>query len=368
MQDYPILRLRQFGNELECELTDPTLMQIVGIDAKIPQESKKTIDQHYAEILRMTGSKDQPNITKFRKELRLLGNEIGKILKQVLKRLAFEIKEDCNLALALDEETVKIPWELGLIPKSSAERSQNAILCDIACVGRLRVVKAKSWNPSPKKLRSRRALVVGINYKNSRRKISPLDYAEEEAETIKTILESNDIHVVSLLGKKATFNSVITELIRGVDIFHFTGHGGTSWNKSKICLYDKDLWAEDLEKLPTNSAAPSLSFFNACETSVDTYKKGKVSWAPYSWAFALVNQGGSVFIGTMWSVSEQEASIFAETFYKKFLGTGNNTLAQSMRQARNKTKRGKSDTILSWPAYVLYGPPTLKADDLFAKS
>jgi len=39
-----------------------------------------------------------------------------------------------------------------------------------------------------------------------------------------------------------------------------------------------------------------------------------------------------------------------------------------MRQARNKTKRGKSDTILSWPAYVLYGPPTLKADDLFVKS
>jgi CHAT domain-containing protein len=342
-------------------------MQIVGIEYKLAQKTK-IINKHYEEILRMTGGKDQLKITDFKKELKQLGNEIGKILKVILKNLAFEITKDCTLALALDDETVKIPWELGLLPKYLTGKSRHAIFCDAACIGRLRVVKDKSWLPSPKKGRTRRALVIGINYKDCKHHISSLEHAEEEAEAVKTVLEDNDIHVTLLLGKKANFNLVTTELKRGVDIFHFTGHGRTSWNKSKICLYDKDLWAESLGNLLANSAAPSLSFFNACETSVDIYKKGKVSWAPYSWAFALANQGGSVFIGTMWSVLEPEALSFAKTFYQKFLGTGEYTLAEAMRQARNKIKRGKADAIFSWPAYVLYGPPTFKRNDLFIKS
>ena len=53
---------------------------------------------------------------------------------------------------------------------------------------------------------------------------------------------------------------------------------------------------------------------------------------------ARAEQGGGVFIGTLWRVSEKEALCFTETFYKKFLGAGYNTLAEAMRQARNKTK------------------------------
>ena len=34
VQEYPILRLRQFGSKLECELIDPAIMQITGIDEK----------------------------------------------------------------------------------------------------------------------------------------------------------------------------------------------------------------------------------------------------------------------------------------------------------------------------------------------
>jgi len=320
----------------------------------------------------MTGDTSQLNITEFKRKLRHLEREIGKILNCVLEKLAFKVKKDCYLAPALDEETVKIPWELALIRKSLTERRKSSILCDIACIGRLRVVKADSWkNVLPKKSKSKRALVVGVDYKDlpkrqqrRRRHLTPLKYAEKEAEIVTDTLERNDIAVKLLLGKKATFNSVIKELKRGVDIFHFTGHGSTSRNKSKIYLYDKYLSAENLEKILARSTAPSLSFFNACETSVDAYRKGKVSWAPYNWAFALASEGGSVFIGTLWSVFEKEALRFAEIFYRKFLGVDRNTVSDAMRQARNKIKRS-SDAILSWLAYVLYGPPTLKTDDLF---
>ena len=67
----------------------------------------------------------------------------------------------------------------------------------------------------------------------------------------------------------------------------------------------------------------------------------------------------------MWSIPAEEALCFAETFYKKFLGVGYNTLAEAMRQARNRTKEAEKDAIPNWLAYVLYGPPTLTAEDLF---
>ncbi|MEM3566119.1 MAG: CHAT domain-containing protein [Candidatus Bathyarchaeia archaeon] len=370
VQSYPILRLRRVGKKLECELTNPTSMQMIGIDVKMPQGSEEVIYQQYAKILRITSNDEASNPKIFERQLKKLGSEIGKVLGQVLRRLAFEIKKECNLGLALDDETVKIPWELGLLHKSLVGGKRAKFFCDVACIGRLRVVKNDFWKPSPKKEGPIRALVVGIDYKDYRRKggrkLDPLECAEEEAERVKTILENNDIHVKLLTGKNATFNSIIEELKRGVDIFHFTGHGGTSWNKSRICLYDKDLWAEDLEKLLANSPAPSLSFFNACETSVDTHKIGKVKWAPYSFAFSLANQDGSVFIGTLWSVFEREATRFAGVFYQKFLGIRNNVLAEAMRLARNEVKKGKY-AILTWPAYILYGPPTLRRDDLFAK-
>jgi len=373
VQDYPILRIRQVGSKLECELTNPTSMQIPGIEVKPWQQKAKKIHCHYMEILRMVGGLEQPNIKDFMKGLKTLGREIGDILRVILENLAFEIRKDCSLALALDDEMVKIPWELGLLPKSFTGEKDRKFLCDIACIGRLRVVKSDSWKPSPKKRKSGRALVVGINYnrskKDSRRGLRELEHAEEEAEEVTEILSHHDMRVTKLLGPKATSRSVLKELRQGVDIFHFTGHGGTSWNKSKICLWDKDLWAKDLERALeySNSPAPSLSFINACETSVDIHRKGKVTWAPYSWAFALANQDGSVFIGTLWSVYEEEALQFAKSFYTKFLGFKNKSLAKAMHDARIEAKRRGSNAILSWPAYVLYGPPTLNHDLLLAK-
>jgi len=93
----------------------------------------------------MVGGLEQPNIKDFIKGLKTLGREIGDILKDILENLAFEIRKDCSLALALDDETVKIPWELGLLPKSFTGEKDRKFLCDVACIGRLRVVKNNSW-------------------------------------------------------------------------------------------------------------------------------------------------------------------------------------------------------------------------------
>jgi hypothetical protein len=338
-------------------------MQVTEIDAKFSALKKKKIQTHYENVIAMMNEEERPLLTDFKAELRILESEIGQILARILRKLAFQIEKGCSLALALDRETAKIPWELGRISRLKG-LSQPMMLCQAVCVGRLRIIPAKSWSPSPPRSRRKKALVVGLNYRECRPGIGELDQAEEEAEQIKTTLECNDIPVKLLKGKKATLSAVLEELVQGVDIFHFTGHGGTSWNKARIFLSDGDLWAKDLKTILKNSSAPSLSFFNACESCIDAPKSGKVTWKPYSWAYALANEGGNAFIGTMWTVWEPEAQTFADTFYRKFLGYKNNSLGEAMQLAREDTKKGESDTLFSWPAYILYGPPTLDRSDM----
>lgn len=363
-KDYQILRIREkTDNKLECELTDPATMQVMEIVETINAKTKKQIQDHYQTIVEIMGNTYQrPKLTDFNYNLNVLQTNIGQILSRILRKLTFEADGDCSIALALDKQTVKIPWELGRLSKIKG-LAQPMMACQAMCLGRLRIVPASSWSPSPARSRRRSALVVGINY-DCRPELGILSNAEHEADRVRTTLESNDIPVKLLIGKKASREAVVDELRQGVDIFHFTGHGGTSWNKAKIFLSDKDLWASELSPLLSKSAAPSLSFFNACESCIDAPKNGKVTWKPYSWAESLAKEGGNAFIGTLWSVFEPEALTFADVFYRKFLGYKNHSLGQAMQLARNEAKKGASDTIFSWPAYILYGPPTLDREDM----
>ena len=224
VQEYPILRLMESGSKLDCELIDPTIMQIVRIDEKMTKQSKEAIKQYYERILKMSSGKNKCLVKRsFKKELNKVGKEIGNILKRVLKKLSINIEEEPYLALALDDKTAEIPWELGLVKKGNTYR----FFCDVTGIGRLRVAEAKFWEPPPRRSKTRRALVVGINYENCKRRIKPLELAEKEAERIKAILEANDItndiKVQLLLGEKATFDALTKELKRGVDIIPFHG-------------------------------------------------------------------------------------------------------------------------------------------------
>jgi len=357
----PILRLRRVGKLLECELTDPKSMQITSFDQrpiKLTEGFKKGILRPYKKLLRMAGD-EETRTCDFRQELKTIGSEIWRVLGPVFKRFDMDVMEGTTLALALDEETVDIPWELALLQKSPCVH-----LCEQLNVGRLRVVKSVRWFNPQEKRRKRRALVVGINYKGRGRKSGELDWAEKEAEEVASILEGHDILVTSLFGKKAEKSKIVRELKYGVDIFHFTGHGSMARDESRISAYDKDLLAKDLPQI-LGTVAPRLSFMNACETAIEKATIGEAKWDAYSWAYALAEQGGRVFIGTLWPIYEDEAKLFSSRFYKELLGVENRTLADSVRQARLKVKKSDTDkSVFTWPAYVLYGPPSLQRDDI----
>ncbi len=308
VEDYPVLRIMEKDGKFECELTEPNSMQVSSIELKISSKDKNQIISQYNEIIKIMAlyPENAPSPTQFSSILKTLGVEIGKILNPILRKLAFEVEKSCSLALALDEQTSENPLGIRTIIQNSRTKTTYAF------------VPSGMYRQTPnytttflgtftQEKKKKKALVVGINY-DDRPELGVLTRAEDEAEKISTTLERNDISVNRLIGKKATWDAVLSELMEGVDIFHFTGHGAVSWNKAKIFLNDKDLWAKDLNDFLKKSPAPSLSFFNACESSIDASKNGKVTWRPYSWAYAMAMEGGNRLIGTQWSVLEHEAT------------------------------------------------------------
>lgn len=89
IQDYPVLRIREKDNKLECELTDPTSMQVTEIDVRVAALRKKSIQVHYERIIRMMGKRERPPVGVFNKELKPLASEIGQILARILRKLDF---------------------------------------------------------------------------------------------------------------------------------------------------------------------------------------------------------------------------------------------------------------------------------------
>jgi CHAT domain-containing protein len=370
---YPILRIRELANNFEFELTYPTAMQIVKIDRKKTKFADATSEilTSYNKLVDLADSDDKRDVKTFSKELNHLSSQAGKILKEVFRDLAFDISKEKYLALALDDKTVRLPWELAYLPRDP-KTGNTEMLCEKLDIGRLRVMESENWVDPPDRRRTNKALVVGNDYKNTKRKIKKLNHAEEEAEKVAEILKTHGFKNTKLLtAEKATKKAVLEELKKGVDIFHFSGHGKMNRNRSLLLLNDEDLSAKDFEKEGKNCIVPRLTFFNACESSIDTPKKKEQAFAPYSWAYAMASQGAKVFIGTLWTVWEPCAGEFAQTFYKEFFGKRKVTLAEAMRYARTETylkenckKYTDNPSDITWPGYMLYGVPTLMKRDI----
>lgn len=376
-EDYAILFITLNGENkiiqrtryLKCELAIPNSMQVLRLlppnrahkqSLKLTRDIEMKIRRPYVKILKiMRNREEEVNIKKFKRELIKLGKAISKnLLKAIISGFDIDLDSERNMAIALDSDTAKIPWELGFISETHFR------LCDKFDVGRLRIVEDYSWHRTNETRRSAHALVVGINYKNSPINTEELEYAEDEAAKVEEILTENGLKVISLLGKKATRDRILKELRRGVKIFHFTGHGNMAKEVSSIFAYDGELTTIDFINSLEETPAPSLSFMNACETSTEfstVIKQANSEWESYNWAFAMADAGGRAFIGTFWPISDsKETQLFSYRFYREFLDK-DNSIAKSLRKARELTN--KKDETIGY-AYVLYGPPTLMKKDL----
>jgi CHAT domain-containing protein len=342
-------------------------MTIPSASFSIESQTIHRIMDFYAILAKLAGKKKRRQ--DFLEALMKIGGEIGFGLESIFEHFGFpNNKRKVNLTLKLDNQTRRIPWELGMLPNDP-----DHFLCERNNVGRaFEVQQSNGWFFPDKKtaVHNYKALVAGIDYKkNSRAK--PLDYSELDAKAVHNYLrkfskskKGKNLQVLpKKIGGNAKKASIEKRFQEGVTLFHFSGHGSLAKRVGSIVLADnKHLTTKEvndlLEKAPTR--APTFSFMNACETCLQKPDR----WGVYDWAHTMANNGARALIGTFWSVIDEDATNFSLEFYKNFL-QGGRTIGESVRRARLYV-RDKSDEegIFTWPAFVLYGPPTLKAKDV----
>lgn len=182
---------------------------------------------------------------------------------------------------------------------------------------------------------------------------SNLRFVQSEVDALRDMLGAR----VKTIGHKAELETFLQD--GRADVLHFACHGAFDDvipARSAVKLEDRVLRPVDLTPAYRNFAlGRPLVFMNACDSGrVGIGLTGLDGWAD---AF-LMGDGGraGVFVGSVWKTTDELASQFAATFYRRLLA--GDRLAEAMRQARAAVKRAGDATYLS---YTLYANPKVRA-------
>ena len=180
------LTIGKYENKLECSLTIPDYQSrtLPNISSPLTPKLAREITTSFNKVKSL--ARNGTSSGKFKETLAVLGMEVGMVLEPILKH--FDLMErkgkaNLNLALRLDKDTVKIPWELAILEE---ENEDVLFLCQRMNLGRMmevqsedRFVDALNAKKGPQE---RRALVVGLDYKKSKSK--RLDGAQDDAKRV----------------------------------------------------------------------------------------------------------------------------------------------------------------------------------------
>ena len=90
---------------------------------------------------------------------------------------------------------------------------------------------------------------------------------------------------------------------------------------------------------------------NACQVGRQDYQLTGIG----GFAVSFLRRGAGAFVGTLWSVVDETARTFTETFYQTLLE--NKTTAEAALAARERARQANDAT---WLAYVVYADPYAK--------
>lgn len=246
-----------------------------------------------------------------------------------------------SITISILSEEAWVPWELCRLPPDEqvARGDSGAFLCEAFALSR--------WIPGPTSPRpnlpfKQIALVVPSN--------SGLPFAEEERDFLQS-LAGPDREVTLIPPKFIPLTEALGS--RKYDTWHFTGHGmsqSTDPDSATIKLEDQPFTPVDLSTvLAAIRERRPFVFLNACQVG-----RGGLSLTGIGgWAQEFIAGGARAFVAPLWSVYDEEASIFAEKTYR-FLLSGK-PLAESIRLARLAIKSDANPT--TWLAYTVYGDP-----------
>jgi hypothetical protein len=234
------------------------------------------------------------------------------------------------------------PWEL------IGERRGGDVLPLALRVGLVRQLRVDDVRPAGPP-RGHHVLVIGAPKTDG---LPDLPGASAEAQVVAASLERSGFTVKPLI--EAEGRDVLEALFRREWLaLHVAGHGGyLPEDRARSGVYLNDgmrLTAGEIEQLPV---VPSLVFLNCCH--VGTLDAGVYPGLAASIAEQLIRRGVRAVVAAGWSVNDDAARTFAETFYDE-MGRGA-PFGAALKRARCATHR-RHPEFNTWGAYQAYGDP-----------
>ena len=293
----------------------------------------------------------------FQDELRTYGATLFDELVPPGVQDALWAVRDTLTAIQVVAEEPFIPWELVHLKPPRAANGQPAPLpADMHFLAQKGLVRwLHNRGSAPLRLTVRK----GCSYYVVPEYPPPNDLPQAQAEIpfLKKTFGSKEV---------AADLSAIRDLLRTpgtVDHFHFSGHGeadgekavdaqlilaGTVENNKWVPRYLKADFIANMAVLTGTGGERPLVVLNACQV-------GRAGWRLSSiggFAESFLRAGAGVFVGSLWSVGDEPAHQFSESFYEA-LRTGA-TLTRATIAGREAARKAQEGT---WLAYVVYGYP-----------
>ena len=231
-----------------------------------------------------------------------------------------------------------IPWEI-IRPYDPDTGKEDAFLCE--CYAFTRWILGKKIVIPNEQLK--KILVVVPSTTDLANSIEERNWIQQFGTSIgaEVNTDSKYRHIISALWK-GDFN-----------ILHFSTHG--KYNKDHPLFSHIELEnglflrPEDIEEISVNfRQAKPIVILNTCQSGVQGFSLTEIK----SWATQFLDAGASVFIGTLWRVSDKTAFKFTQEIYKQ-LSSGI-VLGEAVKRARTSCKEPGDS---SWLAYEVYGQP-----------
>ena len=288
------------------------------------------------ENLSLKTAKDR-EVAEFRLERK--GNLLfEQLIPDDLKPVLWSLQSHIRSVQILSEEAW-IPWELcKLQGKDGNGTVDGPFFCEAFAMTR--------WMPGISRKPALKLNRIGLVVPGD----SGLKEATNEKQFIMSLADANrkvDIIPAETLEVAKAMKS------GNYDCWHFSGHGvahHTEPNRSRILLEKREvLYPEDISGAVCNlGKAHPMVFLNACQTGRGAFSLTHMG----GWAARFLKAGAAAFVGTHWSVYDESASQFCETFYDRILnGT---TVGEAAREARLSIRKPGEPT---WLAYTVFGDP-----------
>lgn len=330
------------GSELRATFAGPTGAPLTATRTVDLVDARRVAGEALAIVNRATrwADADQGSRTLLRRAGEILFDRLLPApIKAALRRV-----EGGELALVLDEAMAFVPWEL-------LHTGREFLGLALALGRTVRSEAARLGDARPEPVGPWRMLIV----------------CDPRGDLISSYFEGLTLRdeLQALPGERVTVDLRASEVslddvrasLREYDIVHYAGHveaqggSGRGW-----WLRDGVLEPGGLLELAGGRPFPRLVFSNACRSA--RLDEGDAVVRSESLAHGFLRSGVRHYVGTLWDVPDEPASLFALSFWAALGAPAEaSSIGEAMRRARAAVAARYGAESVYWAAWVLYGDP-----------